>query len=641
MMVVDKQIRVLIVDDISETRENIRRLLQFDPEIDVVGVARTGKEAIQLSWELVPDVIIMDINMPDMDGITATEAIRSSQPKTQVIILSVQGDPNYLRRAMLVGARDFLTKPPLGDRLLASIHRVSTTPEELSQLQMEIRELELSTFDLVTRRDLYKEALVMGKLVDEIEILISGLAHDLRSPISIILSILSTIKTSDREISNYLRRLWRASLYCKWIADTFLGISLSERISPTKFKVNDAVNDLLNLLSDRIPSSVKIKNEIDHNIVATFDVNILNLALQNVLVNSMESIGWNGRIAVGLEKSQTQLLITVGDDGAPIQDKALDHLFRLGFTTKKSHPGIGLYVSRRLIRLQGGELIYAKTFGINSKIFGILMPYVEEFEELFSKTRLNGLLQHQQDLQKELIDLRSHPLTSEQERQKSEQFRQITSSFTKNLSGELSKIEQTVFEIMPKLSDSHVSLAESFKRIIDNCAYCRLLISNIYEIGEGELPSFRKVFLAETVQYVLNLVDRKMPQHLYHINWIVDPTLPEIEADDVQLKQVFMNLIKNAIDAMPKGGSLRIRLERAGEFAQIEVSDTGIGIKPENIPQLFRLGFTTKSKGYGIGLYSVKNIIDRHNGSVDVVSKMDKGTTFRIRLPLAQTRTEV
>jgi pilus assembly protein CpaE len=118
-----EKIRVLIVDDVSETRENVRKLLQFESDVDVVGVARTGKEAIQLSQDLSPDVVLMDINMPDMDGITATEAIRGKQPAVQVVILSVQGDQNYMRRAMLAGARDFLTKPPMGDELISAIRR--------------------------------------------------------------------------------------------------------------------------------------------------------------------------------------------------------------------------------------------------------------------------------------------------------------------------------------------------------------------------------------------------------------------------------------------------------------------------------------------------------------------------------------
>ncbi len=119
----DEKTRVLIVDDIAETRENVRKLLQFEADVEVVGAARSGKEGIQLSQELTPDVVLMDINMPDIDGITATETIRQKNPSIQVVILSVQGDQNYMRRAMLAGARDFLTKPPSGDELISAIRR--------------------------------------------------------------------------------------------------------------------------------------------------------------------------------------------------------------------------------------------------------------------------------------------------------------------------------------------------------------------------------------------------------------------------------------------------------------------------------------------------------------------------------------
>ncbi|MCB2178922.1 response regulator [bacterium] len=118
-----EKISVVIVDDIAETRENIRKLLQFEPNVEVVGIGRTGEEAIRVSHETRPDVVLMDINMPDMDGITATERIRAKLPATQIVILSVQSDPNYMRQAMLAGARDFLTKPPDLDELISAIQR--------------------------------------------------------------------------------------------------------------------------------------------------------------------------------------------------------------------------------------------------------------------------------------------------------------------------------------------------------------------------------------------------------------------------------------------------------------------------------------------------------------------------------------
>lgn len=126
----DDKIRVVIVDDVADTRENIRKLLQFEADVEVAGVASTGTEGIKVALETDPDVVLMDINMPDMDGITATEKIRSRNPHTQIVILSVQSDPNYLRKAMLAGARDFLTKPPDVDELTAAIRRAGKMAQQ-------------------------------------------------------------------------------------------------------------------------------------------------------------------------------------------------------------------------------------------------------------------------------------------------------------------------------------------------------------------------------------------------------------------------------------------------------------------------------------------------------------------------------
>jgi pilus assembly protein CpaE len=119
-----ENIRVLIVDDLPETRENVRKLLQFEPEFEVIGQAGTGEQAIEMAQEMKPDIILMDINMPGVDGIGASQTISELVPHSQIIIMSVQSDADYLRRAMLAGARDFLTKPFGGDELINAIRRV-------------------------------------------------------------------------------------------------------------------------------------------------------------------------------------------------------------------------------------------------------------------------------------------------------------------------------------------------------------------------------------------------------------------------------------------------------------------------------------------------------------------------------------
>lgn len=126
-----EKIRVIIVDDSAETRNNIKMLLSFEKRIEIIGEAENGEEAVFITREARPDIVLMDINMPVMDGIKATEEISLTVPESTVIIMSVQGDQEYIKKAMSAGARDFLNKP--------------FTSEELSRTI-------IKTFDIESRR---------------------------------------------------------------------------------------------------------------------------------------------------------------------------------------------------------------------------------------------------------------------------------------------------------------------------------------------------------------------------------------------------------------------------------------------------------------------------------------------------------
>jgi len=117
-------IKLLIVDDIPETRDHLSRLIGLEREIDVVGTAASGEEAVQQAMDLRPDIIVMDINMPGMDGVAASEIISQRLPGSPIIMMSVHGEAEHLKRAMLAGAREFLVKPFSGDEFATSIKRV-------------------------------------------------------------------------------------------------------------------------------------------------------------------------------------------------------------------------------------------------------------------------------------------------------------------------------------------------------------------------------------------------------------------------------------------------------------------------------------------------------------------------------------
>lgn len=124
-MAESSSIRVLIVDDVRDSRDNVAKLLRFESDIEVVAMAESGQEAVDLALKIEPDIVLMDVNMPGMDGITATTRIVGRLPNTAVIMMSVQNEADLLRRSMMAGAREFLAKPFSLDELTNSIRHVS------------------------------------------------------------------------------------------------------------------------------------------------------------------------------------------------------------------------------------------------------------------------------------------------------------------------------------------------------------------------------------------------------------------------------------------------------------------------------------------------------------------------------------
>jgi pilus assembly protein CpaE len=120
----EEKIRILIVDDNPDTRENVGRLLYFEKDLEVIGQAVNGRHGIEMALKFKPHIVLMDINMPDMDGITATREMGVVAPFSQVIIMSVQAEQHYMKQAMAAGARDFQPKPFTADELVNCIKRV-------------------------------------------------------------------------------------------------------------------------------------------------------------------------------------------------------------------------------------------------------------------------------------------------------------------------------------------------------------------------------------------------------------------------------------------------------------------------------------------------------------------------------------
>ncbi len=141
--------------------------------------------------------------------------------------------------------------------------------------------------------------------------------------------------------------------------------------------------------------------------------------------------------------------------------------------------------------------------------------------------------------------------------------------------------------------------------------------------------------LADLLREVLKVAKPQLQKANVQVAQLLPIGVPEVFVDRDLLKQAVLNLVLNAVEAMPNGGQLQLTLSRRGDMAEITVGDTGNGILPENRQKVFQLFFTTRPGGSGIGLANTFRIVQLHNGSIDFTSEVGRGTTFRIELPLA------
>lgn len=124
--------RVLIADDDDLMRAGLRELLTFDPEIEIVGEAATGREAVQRARRLAPDVVLMDVRMPDLDGIAATRELCSAAPGTKILILTTFEQDDYIFGGLRAGASGFLLKRTRPEELIAAVHTIAAGDSLLS-----------------------------------------------------------------------------------------------------------------------------------------------------------------------------------------------------------------------------------------------------------------------------------------------------------------------------------------------------------------------------------------------------------------------------------------------------------------------------------------------------------------------------
>jgi two-component system, NtrC family, nitrogen regulation sensor histidine kinase NtrY len=165
------------------------------------------------------------------------------------------------------------------------------------------------------------------------------------------------------------------------------------------------------------------------------------------------------------------------------------------------------------------------------------------------------------------------------------------------------------------------------------------IVGRFSDFSKMPAPAFTKVDVNEALRNIIRLFEPQfnvVGRPAIAAEYSLTESLPEIDADPVLLHRAFQNLVLNALDAMPVGGTLTLRTSERSGHVLIEISDTGKGLTPEECSRLFTPYYTTKHQGTGLGLAIVQSIVSDHHGSISVSSEEGQGTTFRIELPLRQ-----
>lgn len=192
-------------------------------------------------------------------------------------------------------------------------------------------------------------------------------------------------------------------------------------------------------------------------------------------------------------------------------------------------------------------------------------------------------------------------------------------------------LDNIVEKIANETDDKTVTaLKLHVQRIKEQVNYMNKIVSDLQDYGRQIAIKTIKVDLNSLILNILSA--NKIPENI-KVTVNITPGFT-IDADPESIKRVFTNIIINAFQAMPEGGTLTIYAEKDDKMTKIYFKDTGVGIPKENIEKIFQPLFTTKAKGTGLGLAVCKRIVEAHNGTIDVESELGKGSTFIIKLPV-------
>lgn len=293
------------------------------------------------------------------------------------------------------------------------------------------------------------------------------------------------------------------------------------------------------------------------------------------------------------------------------------------------------------------QRIFLWAFGITVIALIILFAVLHYNYRL--KKRMSKILEEKvEERTKELAKINKQLMAEIHERERLEsQIRiaerlaatgELAAGIAHEIRNPLSVIHSTVQYCSSKYQDDE-EMAQLLQMILQETERANNTITSLLKLSQPDI-SLKQGNLLEVIQDTGALIKSECKKNNTNLSMQLPPYLPPVLLDKNQLKSVFLNILLNSLDAMPNGGELLIKMYQDAGKIIVQISDTGIGIKKEDIDKVFKPFFTTKPGGTGLGLSLAYQIIKSHNGEMEISSTPDQGTTVTLRFPVFYSKRE-
>jgi len=578
--------KILYVEDHPAQRDILAQMLELNG-FEVV-VAKDGIEGVEKARRWLPHLILMDLRMPRMDGFEAIKTIRSYHETAHIPIVAISSwaSPAHKARALGKGANEHFTKPVDLSRLLTTISRYLKNGDDQHEVALSDATMKAKycqSMELAFEFKIWQQQPQVAKILNELTKLTSNIIHDLRNRLGILVNYDSQAR-SCLQLLDALAFLRFKSMLSLQFYDKDFEIPIEKLITHDIEIQMDA------------PLHIMTNSFIDMEIIFTN----LSLFLAEVIIRNKSNY-------VKIINDSSGFNIEIPDSALP----RYDYLNKAILSGNKI--GLFWFLLEKAVFLHKGII---SIISINE--ISIDMP--------------NNLIFS------DIPDLQMSELAAFQQANESEETESNIYLVIRELVADmLIQLDQIYLKAYQQ---TNLKIQKVIQR---NSQYAQLLLQNLLWLGAGMETPLERVNINEALESVRQIMHSEIREReaaddedddFIEVKLDLQPNLLPVLANQVNLQQVFMNLITNALEVMPRSGTLGLKTYQQAQNVMIEISDTGTGIKAEHLERIFELAFSTKQgQERGVGLHVVHSIVKKFGGKIEVKSEVDKGTTFIVSLP--------